>query len=87
MNNEDRKILYDGTSLESFLSIKNKLDYNGIKYFESQKKNDGWFRFFIQLFYIGTGSYGMNGEHVIHYYIYVNNGDYLAASQLIEGRI
>lgn len=87
MNNEDKKILYNGTSLESFLSIKNKLDSNGIKYVESKKKNDSWFRFFFQLFYIGTGSYGMNGEHVMHYYIYVDTEDYSAASQLTKGNI
>ncbi len=85
MKMKEKKILYTGTSLESFLLIKNKLDSNGIKYLESTKKNDSWFRFFLQLFFIGTGSYGMNGEHVMHYYIYVETEDYNAASQLIKG--
>lgn len=84
MKMKEKKILYTGTSLESFLLIKNKLDSNGIKYFESTKKNDSWFRFFLQLFFIGTGSYGMNGEHVMHYYIYVEMEDYNVASQLIQ---
>jgi hypothetical protein len=85
MNKKEKKLLYSGTSLESFLFIKNKLDSNGIKYLGSTKKNDSWFRFFLQLFFIGTGSYGMNGEHVMHYYIYVETEDYSAASQLIKG--
>ncbi|EXG87781.1 hypothetical protein K413DRAFT_4680 [Clostridium sp. ASBs410] len=85
MKMKEKKILYTGTSLESFLLIKNKLDSNGIKYLESTKKNDSWFRFLLQLFFIGTGSYGMNGEHVMHYCIYVETEDYNAASQMIKG--
>lgn len=85
MNNKERKILYSGTSLELFLTIKNKLDSNGVKYFETHKKNDSWLRFILQLIFIGTGSYGMNGEHVMHYSIYVNVEDYLKAFQLMEG--
>ncbi len=27
----------------------------------------------------------MNGEHIMHYYIYVETEDYSAASQLIKG--
>ncbi|EXG85785.1 hypothetical protein K413DRAFT_2584 [Clostridium sp. ASBs410] len=85
MKMKEKKILYTGTSLESCLFIKNKLDSNGIKYLESTKKNDNWFRFILQLFFIGTGSYGMNGEHIMHYNIYVETEDYSAASQLIKG--
>lgn len=83
MNKKERKILYKGTNLDTFLFIKNKLDSNGIKYFESNKTNGNWFIFFIQLFMIGTGSYGMTGERVMHYYIYVESEDYEAAIHLI----
>lgn len=83
--NERKENIIHGNFFRVIFAYKNKLDSNGIKYLESTKKNDSWFRFLLQLFFIGTGSYGMNGEHVMHYCIYVETEDYDAASQLIKG--
>lgn len=78
------KQLYTGTSLQSFLSIKRTLESNDIKFIDKTKSNDSWFRFFVQIFAIGTGSYGMNREHEINYHIYVKHNDFNKALNLVK---
>lgn len=74
----EQKLLYAGTSLEEFLTIKNKLQNKGIAFTEKQTRHDSWFRF-LTLLFIGTGSYGMHGERVTDYSIYVKKDDYVTA--------
>lgn len=86
MKKDNQKLLYSGTSLEIFLRLKNQLEQLQIEYTVSEKKNDNWLNFLLQLVVIGTGSRGMNREREIHYSIYVSPEDYDKASALLTSK-
>lgn len=75
-HNVNKKILYRGSSLETFLRIKNLLEEKNIPYDVMNKSNDSWIRFFLMILFRATALYGTNGEHERMYFIYVSNEDY-----------
>lgn len=53
-HNANNKILYCGSSLETFLKIKNFLEEKNIPYYDITKSNDSWIRFFLMLLFRAT---------------------------------
>lgn len=87
LKNQDKKLLYSGTSLELFLRLKRQLEANEIKYLVAENKKNNWFYYFLQLFVSGTGSKGMNDERTVHYTIYVTSDDYERVMRLANSKI
>lgn len=75
-------LYYQGISLEEYITLKNKLDANGIAYRESNKKKLGFFAFLVQLFTSSFGTTGMLGERNMEYFLYVDKKDYDKALKL-----
>ncbi|MDD3415200.1 MAG: hypothetical protein PHY47_14515 [Lachnospiraceae bacterium] len=84
MDKDDCIILYKGESLEKAVSVKRLLDNNAITYYETEEKKDNWFYFFMHLFNVSRGSYGMGNEHKIIYVIKVNTIDADRSRALLE---
>lgn len=80
----NKVILYSGNSLETYLSIKSKLEINKIKFIEQAKSNDNFWGFIYKLFIVGRGSLGLPYEHETKYTIYVKTEDYDKAKQLLN---
>lgn len=77
------KLLYSGDSLDIFLSIKSKLDTNGIAYEEGSKPKENFLSFLYRLILTGVGSLGLSSEHAAAYTIYVSAADYETAKRLL----
>lgn len=87
LKNQDKKLLYSGTSLELFLRLKRQLEANKIKYLVAENKKNNWFCYLFQLFVNGTGSRGTNNERTVHYTIYVTSEDYERVMRLSNSKI
>lgn len=80
------RCIYEGTSLEEFLTLKNRLTAVGVDFQEEMQRNDSWISFFTRLFVAGRGSYGMNGEHEPFYCLYVREEDAGKALECMEAK-
>ena len=80
----EKQVIYSGDSLENFLKVKRILKENNINYSDRIKRNGSWINFLVQLFTVGTGSYGMNDEHKQYYYVYVYSDDYDKVEELLN---
>lgn len=82
-----KKLLYQTNSLEKWLTVKKKLQDNGIEYFEKRKSNAKTGLFLLQLFTSSMATYGLNGEHESDYIIYVKEEDFERAKESIMKEI
>lgn len=82
---ERNMIIYQGSSLDTYLRVKERLNEHGISYEERIKRDkDKWSRFFTMLFFNQTVTYGMNGEHDKRYEILVAFEEYEKARILVK---
>lgn len=86
MKKTDRKLIYEGPSLETFLTIKNRLNESYIQYEDYTKQAQGIFQLVTLLITTSRTSAGINSERNYTYQIFVNPEDYDKAIRIAFGR-
>lgn len=86
MRKTDRKVIYEGPSLETYLTIKNRLSESNIPYEDHTKQTQGLFQLAALIFTIGRVSTGTNSERNYNYQIFVSPENYDKAVLIAGGR-